>query len=627
MVETVDVIIVVPPFAVIDRPSLGPSLLKAGCQNMNIRTKVIYAGLSLASGMGFQLYADIALSSSLVMPGEWLFSKAAFGEKSRYSSYADSIRQYACLDSTGMFIRYSIEDLLSFQSQIDSFVEATAEKVLSHSPTIVGFSSMFQQTCAAIDIARGIKKRRPDVVTVIGGANCSQPMGKAILDTTPHMDYVFSGESDLTFPEFCKKALSGELPSDRVIHSNPIQDLDILPFPDHRDYFSQITDLPEHAASRYWVTFETSRGCWWGEHRTCRFCGLNHSAVTFRKKSPPRAIREIRHLLDQYGVSHLEAVDNILPQGYIEQVWSHFTAPSSRQKLFYEIRPTLSFDELRGLKNAGLFLLQPGIESLSDDILSLIGKGLSAAGNIAFLRDCRLLDLKPIWNFLTAVPNALPQYYEEMEKLIPFIEHLPPPVYINPIGIQRYSAYFDHPDDYGIRHIRPQKSYSAIFPDTADINALACFFETEYDSELSDADLAEKFETTVTGWQNRWADPDNPKPVLTLIPLTEAWFLLEDTRSIAERRFSVVPETTAGLLKAARIPISYEKLADTFLHESGGISAAEFQQVFEELTSLGMLIKAGNKIVSLVCEPARCISESETRFQAETCESHRTGLS
>ena len=39
--------------------------------------------------------------------------------------------------------------------------------------------------------------------------------------------------------------------------------------------------------------FETSRGCWWGERMHCTFCGLNGATMSYRSKSPRRAVDEL----------------------------------------------------------------------------------------------------------------------------------------------------------------------------------------------------------------------------------------------------------------------------------------------------------------------------------------------
>ena len=45
---------------------------------------------------------------------------------------------------------------------------------------IVGLTSMFVQNMACIAMARRLKQRRPEIVTIMGGANCEAPMGSVL---------------------------------------------------------------------------------------------------------------------------------------------------------------------------------------------------------------------------------------------------------------------------------------------------------------------------------------------------------------------------------------------------------------------------------------------------------------
>lgn len=59
------------------------------------------------------------------------------------------------------------------------------------------------------------------------------------------------------------------------------------------------------------LTFETSRGCWWGQKHHCRFCGVNGRTLRFRAKSPQRAINEIRIEQTRCGVGVLRQMQQL----------------------------------------------------------------------------------------------------------------------------------------------------------------------------------------------------------------------------------------------------------------------------------------------------------------------------
>jgi radical SAM superfamily enzyme YgiQ (UPF0313 family) len=55
--------------------------------------------------------------------------------------------------------------------------------------------------------------------------------------------------------------------------------------------------------------------------------------------------------------------------------------------IFYEQKANLPRERLVLLKKAGIHTIQPGIEALSSELLSLMRKGTTARQNVALLRD------------------------------------------------------------------------------------------------------------------------------------------------------------------------------------------------------------------------------------------------
>src|SRR5688500_8531504 len=78
---------------------------------------------------------------------------------------------------------------------------------------MVGFTSMFQQNCASLAVMRELKKRRPEVLTAIGGSNCEGEMGKELFERFPDIDYLGRGECDHTFVDLVRSLRNGD--SDR----------------------------------------------------------------------------------------------------------------------------------------------------------------------------------------------------------------------------------------------------------------------------------------------------------------------------------------------------------------------------------------------------------------------------
>src|SRR2546423_261480 len=160
-------------------------------------------------------------------------------------------------------------ELARMESEMSSWVEELAAAILNHSFKVIGCTSTFEQTAASLSILRAIKDCRPEVVTILGGANCDGEMAEGILSLNGAVDYIFAGECEICFPEFLKAASSGKLPEKRIVAGEPCFDMDSIPTPDFAEFYEQLKQyLPNSGlveTSNIWLPYEGSRGCWCGE--------------------------------------------------------------------------------------------------------------------------------------------------------------------------------------------------------------------------------------------------------------------------------------------------------------------------------------------------------------------------
>ena len=141
------------------------------------------------------------------------------------------------------------------------FLKKAAEKIACLQPKIVGFSNYYQQTNVSIALAKEIKESLPNAVYVIGGTNCEGEMGEELATSVELLDFVFQGEADLAFADFCYNYLTKNiLPTKKLIQCQKPDNLDLLPVPDFTDFFEQ----PVIPSKSNIIPFESSRGCWWG---------------------------------------------------------------------------------------------------------------------------------------------------------------------------------------------------------------------------------------------------------------------------------------------------------------------------------------------------------------------------
>ena len=478
------------PFSGADRPQIGVSLLKASLRARGFECDIRYFNHILAEQIGPLLYQQFSgFIDHTIFAGEWLFAHHFFGD--------------LLLDGNG-YLRHiqknlrtsdeTVNNILWLRRFIAPFLDQCMRTVDWNRYSIIGFTSTFEQNMASLALAQMIKERHPDKIIVMGGANCEHPMGLAIHRCFPFIDYVFSGEADDSFPEFVERIARHEPVSDirgmvyrdgrrSVFTGAPAQitDMDSLPYPDYDDYFDQLkgTTIPTHLLPT--LQIETSRGCWWGAKHHCTFCGLNALNMNFRAKSQDRALQEVLHLASRYPTNQIAAVDNIIDTHYFRDLLPELKSRKLKLTLFYETKSNLHKEQVKLLSDAGVKMIQPGVESLHSHMLQLMRKGVSPLQNVQLLKWCKEYGVDPSWNLLYGFPGEHPRDYEEMLPLIQSIIHLDPPDGHGPIRLDRFSPYFQDPESFGLINARPMAVYRYLYPlSDADLHDITYFYEYEF---------------------------------------------------------------------------------------------------------------------------------------------------
>ncbi|MEI7461143.1 MAG: RiPP maturation radical SAM C-methyltransferase [Pirellula sp.] len=485
------VILISMPFATPHHPNLGISLLKGALLKEGVKCDVKYFSLMYADFCGLPLYSFLQDDRffSLFL-GEWIFRSCVFPDDPKADlEYLSSISKNEQLGDRINAKR--IQQLLHARMQASAFLERCLVAVDWQQYQIVGFTTSFQQTLPSIALAQRLKELFPHLTIAFGGANCEGEMGIELSRQFPFLDYVFSGEADLTFPTLVNTVLNGQpveqLPG--VIHRDggsvlvpnqltaPVQNLDDLPYPVFDDFFDQHNQYPTiKEAYRPVLLIETARGCWWGQKQHCTFCGLNGSTMAYRSKSQVRAFEEIRELTERYTREVL-IVDNILDMRYFDNFLPSLAQLSPPVVMHYEVKVNLRPWQIQSLAEAGVRKIQPGIESLDSTILKLMRKGCSLLQNVQTLRLSAEFGIHVEWGHLYGFPGELPEAYLRIEQVIPLLEHLQPPAGITQVRADRFSPYFAKPEEYAI-DVRPLVSYGFIWPvDPESLRRLAYHFE------------------------------------------------------------------------------------------------------------------------------------------------------
>jgi ribosomal peptide maturation radical SAM protein 1 len=427
------------------------------------------------------------------------------------------------------------EAVLEAREFVAPFLDACLERLNIEAYDAIGFTTSFQQTLASLSLGQRIKARFPEKIILMGGSNCEGIMGQELMQRFPWIDFVIGGEADNSLPELIRRIVE-KLPlagipgllyrEDGTLRQGGPQDrianMDALPYPDFIDFFSALSASRLGPRLQPAILIENARGCWWGAKSQCSFCGLNGDTLQFRAKSASRVLAEIEHQLQRHGIKNFQAVDNILSQSYFKDLLPALKDRSLGVKFFYEVKSNLRPKQVRLLKEAGIWAIQPGVESLNTHVLTLMHKGVTALQNIQLLKACRDYGVEPAWNLLYGFPGETMEDYAQTARLIPALYHLKPPGAVSPIRLDRFSPNFNQAESIGLTDIRPFAMYPYIFPFPAESVAnLAYFFEYKHRDGRNPDDVLKHIQEPINTWKaNRGGDlvkKNGKKPELMII--------------------------------------------------------------------------------------------------------------
>ena len=503
------VLLVNMPFAAISTPSLALGLLKAELARAGVACDVLYLNVLFAQMVGWSAYGVVERSSAL-LAGEQMFAHDLFG------SLIPPDQEYEA-EVLGRVEPRVQRELRALRAHVGSFLANCLARVSWDAYDVIGFSSVFEQNVPSLSLARRVKERFPRSVIVFGGANCEGVMGLALHRCFPFVDYVVTGEADIAFPQLVLRLAGGDRVDnlrgvvsrrgDLSVDNGPpdkVVDLDALPFPDFGDYFEILDRTGAPPGADRHVVVETARGCWWGEKAKCTFCGLNGESIAFRAKSPGRAVEEIVHLVRSHRPRYVRTVDNMMAPSYYDAFLPRLAAANLGVDLFYEVRPTLSKEQIVALAGARVTSVQAGIESLSTPILKLMRKGTTALRNIEFLKQCRQAGVYVDWNLLFGFPGERVEDYARSLDLASLITHLDAPSSVGEIRLDRFSPNFEQAEARGFTNVRPWRLFKYVYPFDRDaLMDLVYYFDCDRREDFDDHDHLRRLAEHVAGWKQR----------------------------------------------------------------------------------------------------------------------------
>jgi ribosomal peptide maturation radical SAM protein 1 len=303
-------------------------------------------------------------------------------------------------------------------------------------------------------------------------------------------------------------------------------------------------------------------------------------------------------LKNRYAIKRFNVVDNILDMKYIETLFPEINHRNIDAQFFYDTKSNLSEKQLSIMKRGGLYALQPGIESLSDNILKLMKKGVTALQNIQLLKWCRALGLIPYWNIIWGFPGEINEEYDLMARIVPLIVHLHPPNVFIKVSLDRFSPYFINPTEYGMKNIRPGTPYKFVYPfSELDLRKIAYHFDFDYDDGRDPSSYVERLREEINDWWILWGNKNIPS--LNELRINDTT-MINDSRPCSVQRFQILSTDEEKVYAICENLHSFNAICLRMQELDGSLNENDVRNVLDRLIARKlMLCDDNNKYLSL----------------------------
>ncbi|MBU0762307.1 MAG: B12-binding domain-containing radical SAM protein [Candidatus Altiarchaeota archaeon] len=314
-------------------------------------------------------------------------------------------------------------------------VEELEDMLINEKPKIVGISSVTTNYLDALNIARIVKEIDKKVIVVLGGPHPSSLPEKCI--ENEYIDIVVKGEGEETLFELYehinqKKRLTGiqgiyYKESGNIISNpprQPIEDIDKIPYPARHLLKREKYDIPASLVFKKPVEYAfSSRGCPY----KCIFCaGSKLLSKVNRRHSNERIIREIQHLIDEYGTKQISFFDDLFVRDRREtdELCNMIIDRGINKKIVWTCASrvdNVNPDILKKMHKAGCRYIMYGLETGSERLMKLIKKGITleqVRNALTWTREARI---KSGGSFILGLPT---ETYEESLQTIEFSKTL-----------------------------------------------------------------------------------------------------------------------------------------------------------------------------------------------------------
>ncbi len=229
----------------------------------------------------------------------------AYGKEAHLPYTAAQLCAYAFADRD-VEENFTLEKIFFLRESVDKLLEKI------ENPAVVAFSTYIWNCNFNKEVARRIKEKYPDCVTVFGGHHVAP--GGGMLEECPQIDYLLHGEGEVIFRRLLRSLIdldkAEEIPgismrteSGNITNPEMISTECDFPSPYLNGYFDDI--LAENSDKVFMALIETSRGC----PNSCAYCDWSSMKSKIRKFPLERIYAEI-DWISKHKIYGLGAADS-----------------------------------------------------------------------------------------------------------------------------------------------------------------------------------------------------------------------------------------------------------------------------------------------------------------------------
>ncbi|MBI1788020.1 MAG: radical SAM protein [Acidobacteria bacterium] len=497
---------------------------------------------------------------------------------------------------------------------------------------VVGFTATFCQVFGSIFAASYIREHTSkQVLFVFGGSSFALPEATRTLERWGVDGLMVAGSGEAPLTQILESCLelkgdesrdpTGAIDSRDLINvtrvGSPRKPIDLnmaksfmgtIPDPNYDEYFANLRShcddegAYEYAVSNFVsVPLEGSRGCF----ARCDFCHNPDITSEFRTLTGPKVAERAIRMCEKYGRRDVTFVDSVC-NTWAEQYADTLLAQDNRIGAFMEMRVHEPESFWTKLSLSGVRAVQLGVEAISEPLLQNMRKGTKVLQNLSATKYMAEMGLANPSNLIIHHPKSTVADVEETERIMMVVEHFP--ICLLSLFVVSYASpiYKELDEDRKSQLIRgfdwlPHELREYSWPR---------HLSYTYPPEWIGAEVVAAWRSFQTWYDEHVKGVLERKPVFTVEKARDG-LLFVDTRFGQDRRYTL----SGDFARVYGICHSVSKAPA--IAEQSGLSLAVVDDILRELVDRAMIVKVGERYLSLALRPREELVENLLRKKSD----------